>query len=149
MPVEERFTIAGILRTHASERPHAEMLIAGSERRTWLEEYQRACQVSHALEGDGVGRGDRIAFLDKNDLAYFDVLFGGAFIGAVNVAVNWRLASPEIAAVIDDCRASVLVIHPDYLGALASMESGLPHVRRIVVLDEGGAVEAADERALG
>ena len=103
--------------------------------------------MAHALEGEGLGRGDRVAFLDRNGLAYFDFLFGGSLIGAVNVAVNWRLAPPEIGAVIDDSGASLLVIHPDYAAALASMESGLPAVKRIVVL--GAESDVSDGRALG
>jgi long-chain acyl-CoA synthetase len=71
-------------------------------------------------------------------------------LGAVNVAVNWRLAPQEMAAVIDDAAASVLVVHGDYLSCLAGMASGLPAVRRIVVVGDpkehaevGGASDLA------
>jgi long-chain acyl-CoA synthetase len=91
-----------------------------------------------------------VAFLDRNGLAYFEVLFGGALAGAVNVAVNWRLAPAEMAAVIDDSQAAVLVVHPEFLPCLAAMESGLPCVTRVVVLgdakadaDVGGASDLA------
>ena len=94
--------------------------------------------------------GDRVAFLDRNGLEYFDVLFGGALGGAVNVAVNWRLAPTEMAAVIDDSRAKVLVVHPEFVPCLAAMKSGLPTVSRVVVLgdpkmdaDVGGASDLA------
>ncbi|MDE3087390.1 MAG: long-chain-fatty-acid--CoA ligase, partial [Acidobacteriota bacterium] len=83
-----------------------------------------------------VGTGDRVAFLDRNSIEHFEVLFGGALAGAVNVAVNWRLAPAEVAAVVDDARAAVLVVHPDYLPVLAAMESTLPSVRRVVVLGD-------------
>ena len=95
----------------------------------------RPC-VAGALLAEGVGAGDRVAMLDRNGLAYFEVLFGGALSGAVNVAVNWRLAPAEMAAVIDDSKATVLVVHPDFVPCLAAMESGLPCVRRVVVLGD-------------
>ena len=60
------------------------------------------CRVAQAMTCDGLGVGDRVAFLDRNGMAYFDFLFGGSLIGAVNVAVNLRLAPAEMAAVIDD-----------------------------------------------
>ena len=82
------------------------------------------------------GAGDRVAFLDRNGLEYFEVLFGGALGGAVNVAVNWRLAPAEMAAVIDDSKAAVLVIHPEFVPCLAAMDSGLPWVTRVVVLGD-------------
>jgi long-chain acyl-CoA synthetase len=90
--------------------------------------------VAQACRRDGLGVGDRLTFLDRNGAAYFDVLFGGAFIGAVNVAVNWRLAPNEMAAIIDDSTARILFVHTDYLAALEEMKSGLPAVERIVVL---------------
>ena len=88
----DRYTVAGLIRHLAQTQPDHEMLVAGEVRRTWAEEYQQACRVAQACRRDGVEVGDRLAFLDRNGVAYFDVLFGGAFLGAVNVAVNWRLA---------------------------------------------------------
>ena len=46
--------------------------------------------------------GDRVAFLDRNGIEYFEVFFGCALLGAVSVAVNWRLAPAEMAAIIED-----------------------------------------------
>jgi len=106
--MEERFTVAGLIRAHAAERPEAEMFVCGDERRSWGEQYRRSCRVAAALADEGVGAGGRVAFLDRNGLPYFDLLFGGALIGAVNVAVNWRLAPSEMAAVIEDSEATVL-----------------------------------------
>lgn len=123
--MQERFTIAGIIRTYAAERPDAEMLVCGDERRSWRQQYERSCRLAHALTDEGVGAGGRVSFLDRNGLAYFDVLFAGAFIGAVTVAVNWRLAPAEIAAVIDDSEATVLVLHREYVPALAAMRNDL------------------------
>jgi long-chain acyl-CoA synthetase len=127
------------------------MLVSGSVRRTWAEEYRRACQVAQACCRDGVGASDRVAFLDRNGLAYFDVLFGGALIGAVNVAVNWRLAPEEMAAVIADSTARILILHTDYLPAFSQMGSDLPAVRRVVIIgdaDEGGTAGCHDARAI-
>jgi long-chain acyl-CoA synthetase len=131
---QDRYTVAGLIRHLARVQPDHEMLVLGDERRSWRDEYEAACRVAQAADRDGLAVGDRIAFLDRNGIAYFDFLFGGSFIGAVNVAVNWRLAPSEMAAIIDDSAARVLAIHADYLPALAAMPGGLPSVRRIVVL---------------
>ena len=137
----DRYTVAGLLRHLARVQPDDEMLVEGAERRTWRDEYAMACTVAQAARRDGLGVGDRIAFLDRNGIAYFDFLFGGALIGAVNVAVNWRLSPIEMAAIIDDAAAPMLAIHTDYLPALAAMQSDLPSVRTIVVFgDDRGDV---------
>ena len=144
----DRYTVAGLMRHLARVQPDHEMFVAGDERRTWGEEYAAGCRVAQALVRDGLGVGDRVAFLDRNGIAYFDVLFGGSFIGAVNVAVNWRLAPSEMAAIIHDAKASLLVVHPDYLPALADMNHVLPSVRRIVVLHVSDTAGCADDRAV-
>ena len=134
--MDQRSTVAGMLRANAEAFGDRPMLHLDDRTVTWAEHYRRACAVAGALRDEGVGPGDRIAFLDRNGIEHFEVLFGGALAGAVNVAVNWRLAADEVAAVVDDARAAVLVVHPDYLHCLAAMESTLPLVRRIVVLGD-------------
>ena len=53
------------------------------------------------------------------------------------MAVNWRLAPPEMAAIIDDSAARILVVHGDYVPALALMPSALPRRwSEIVVVDD-------------
>jgi long-chain acyl-CoA synthetase len=145
-----QFTVAGMLRANVASVGDRPMFRAGGTTVTWAEHHRRASTVAQALLGDDLKPGDRVAFLDRNGLAYFEVLFGGALAGAVNVAVNWRLAPAEMAAVIDDSQATVLVIHPEFVPCLAGMESGLPAVRRVVVLgeakehaDQGGASDLA------
>ena len=133
----DRYTVAGLLRHLARHQPDDEMLVQGSARRSWSEEFDAACRVAQAAKREGLGVGDRIAFLDRNGIPYFDFLFGGSFIGAVSVAVNWRLSPAEMAAIIDDSGAPLLAIHADYLSALDDMASGLPSVRRIVVIGDG------------
>src|SRR5271157_5846165 len=145
---QDRYTVAGLIRHRSRLQPDHEMLVLGGERRTWSQEFDVACRVAQAAARDGLGVGDRIAFLDRNGIAYFDFLFGGSLIGAVNVAVNWRLAPAEMAAIIDDSGAPVLAVHPDYLGALADMPGGLPAVRRIVVLGDGDTASCPDRRAV-
>src|SRR5580704_13814131 len=102
-----------MMRSGAAEHPDRPMLTGsgpdGTIRTlTWAEEDARSSRVAQALAAAGVSQGDRVAFLDKNGLAYFDVLFGAAKINAVTVAVNWRLAAPEMAQIISDAGAVVL-----------------------------------------
>ncbi len=86
-----------MLRCWATDIPDAPMLTEGSTTLTWGEVYDRARRVSRALSTAGVVAGDRVAFLDRNGIEYFEVFFGCALLGAVSVAVNWRLAPAEMA----------------------------------------------------
>ena len=145
-----RSSVAGMFRANVADFGGKPMFRFQGATVTWAEHYRRACRVAQALLAEGVGIGDRVAFLDRNGLEYFEVLFGGSLGGAVNVAVNWRLAPAEMAAVIDDSRAKILVVDTEFVPCLAAMESGLPWVSRVVVLgdpkldgDVGGASDLA------
>ena len=83
--------------------------------------------MAAALAADGVGPGERVAFLDRNGIEFFEVFFGCALLGAVSVAVNWRLAPPEMAAIIEDAGATVLFYGPDYEVGRREFDAGGHH----------------------
>ncbi|MGO8872533.1 MAG: long-chain-fatty-acid--CoA ligase [Acidimicrobiales bacterium] len=128
-------TASGMLRTWARETPNAPMLTLGETTLTWAQVHERANRVSRALEREGVGPGDRVAFLDRNGIEYFEVFFGCALLGAVSVAVNWRLAPAEMAAIIEDAGASVLFYGSGYDAAVKELAPSVTCVRAWVPLD--------------
>ncbi len=99
------------------------MLTHGGITRTWAETYDRARRVARSLAEAGVEPGSRVAFLDRNSIEYFEVFFGCALLGAVSVALNWRLAPAEMAAIIEDAGAEVLIWSSDYDDAAAIIRS--------------------------
>src|SRR5262245_16691169 len=129
-----QWTLATIIRSQASARGDRPMITCGPRRLTYGEMYARSCRVAEALADEGVARQDRVAFLDKNGPEYFEVLFGGAKLNAVNVAVNWRLAPREMAYIVHDARAKVLVLGAAFAPHLDEIEASLPAVGTIVVI---------------
>ena len=65
-----------------------DMIVLGDDRVSWNEMQRRAGQVANALVADGVGSQDRVAFIDKNSVEFFEVVFGAAYVNGVTVAVN-------------------------------------------------------------
>jgi acyl-CoA synthetase (AMP-forming)/AMP-acid ligase II len=51
------------------------------------------------------------------------------------VAVNWRLAPPEIAFVLNDARAEVLFVGKEFFPVLEDLLPGLKDVRKVIALD--------------
>jgi long-chain acyl-CoA synthetase len=132
------FSIGGIVRGWGTQTPDAPALTLGDRTVSWGDVYARAQQVAGALAAAGVEADDRIAFLDKNSIEYFEVLYGGALLNAVNVAVNWRLAAPEVAQVVNDAAAKVLVASAEYLPVLDQVVGQLTTVKEVVVIGEDG-----------
>ncbi len=130
------FTLADISRRNAAERPNKTALIAGERSWTFAEMEEESCRVAHALQGAGVGKANRVAFLDRNVPEYFPILFGGAKMNSVSVAVNWRLAPPEMEFIINNAEALVLFVGDEFLDHLAKIE--LTTVTTVVVMGDPG-----------
>jgi long-chain acyl-CoA synthetase len=140
------WSVANTLRKQlAAGRGDTLMMICGDRRLTWAQMHERAGRVAQALLAEGVTAEDRIAFLDKNGPAYFEVLFGGGMINAVNVAINWRLAPPEIEYTVNDAEARVLFVGPEFVRAIEQIEGSLQTIKKIVVIGEHGRYESYED----
>ena len=58
----------------------------------------------------GVQRGDRVSLLAFNIPEYLIALFACARIGAILNPLNWRLAIPELAYIVQNAESSVLLV---------------------------------------
>jgi fatty-acyl-CoA synthase len=89
----------------------------------------------------GVQQGDRVAILAHNCIAYSDLLYGLAKIGAVFTPFNWRLTARELAYILEDCQPKVFVCGPEFSGLLQELLSSYP-VETIIAL-EGALIPGA------
>lgn len=52
---------------------------------------------------------DRIAILCRGRIEFFEFLFACAKIGAILVPLNWRMPAAELAPIVSDCGAKILI----------------------------------------
>ena len=124
MPVAQN-TIANIVRRFAAETSDSTAIKFGDRLMTWRELDERSSRVASALQGYGISNQDRVAFLAKNCLEYFEVSFGAAKLNAVVVAVNWRLTPAEITYIINDAGAQVLIVGRDFFDTVSVIRKEL------------------------
>ncbi len=142
-------SIAGVVRRGAASSPDSACLSQGGLTRTWVEVLDRAERVAAGLVTAGVGPQDRVAYLAKNDLAYFELCFGTSMVGGVSLGVNFRLAPPEMLQVLNHAEAKVLVIGVDFLEQLAAFEDELTSVTTIIVLGDSADPATPGDAAVG
>ncbi|GAA0348794.1 long-chain-fatty-acid--CoA ligase [Actinoallomurus spadix] len=130
--------LTGILRSRAAERPDATAFLYEGDRVTYAEFDRRVDQVAAALRASGVRPGDRVAVLDKNSLAHVELLFGAARAGAVQVPINYRLAADEVAYIVDNAKAPVLVVGQEFAPLLDAIADRLEHTGHLVVVGGTG-----------
>jgi long-chain acyl-CoA synthetase len=111
-------SIADGVRAHARERPEAVAFVVGDRRVTYAELDTESNRVACALQALGIGAQDRVGFLDKNGYEYFPLLIGAGKLNAVTVAVNWRLAPPEVAYILRHAGVKLLLVGAEFLGLI-------------------------------
>jgi long-chain acyl-CoA synthetase len=80
----------------------------------------RAAKVAGGLAAMGIGAGDTIAVLLRNDPVFFEISFGANLLGANVVPVNWHFRSEEALFVIADSGAKLIVAHEDLIPILGN-----------------------------
>lgn len=94
---------------------HVAGILRGDEFVDTEELNRRALKAASGLRSLGVGTGDRIGLLLRNDHEYFEAAMAAAAIGAAPVPINWHGSPEEVAYVVGDSSSRVLVAHADLL----------------------------------
>ncbi|TDZ61134.1 Long-chain-fatty-acid--CoA ligase FadD13 [Colletotrichum trifolii] len=96
---------------HARLRPTGLACIDLATNRRWTyselnADIQRATTV---LSAHSVRTGDRVATISANSVHQIILQQALTRMGAVHVPLNWRLARPELARLLDDCEPTLLL----------------------------------------
>jgi len=126
-----------ILAHWEATQPEVVAISYGGTDRAWSQLARRVRCNAAALRAAGLQAGDRIAVLDLNHPSCLELTLACAQVGTANAVVNFRLAPPEIVYVINDAKARLLFVGPEFVGAVDKLRAQLPTVERVIRI--GGA----------
>ncbi|HWA90725.1 MAG TPA: long-chain-fatty-acid--CoA ligase [Rhizomicrobium sp.] len=130
-------SVADISRVHAAERPDAVALDFRDRLTTYAQLDRRASQVAQGLIALGQAPCARVGYLGKNCDRFFEVLLGTFKARAVTVGVNWRLAAPEIAYVLNDAGCEVIFVGADFAQIVEKILPDCPKLKTVIAMDDG------------
>ncbi len=90
--------------------------------------------VAGALLRAGLRREERAAVLVLDQVEFPLVFFGAMKAGVVPVLLNTLLAAPVYETILKDCRAAILFVSAELLGAVLPAARACPDLREIVVI---------------
>jgi fatty-acyl-CoA synthase len=131
------------LERHAFMQPRAAALRFMGNTLTWADLRDRVAKIAGALSRRGVADGDRVMILMLNRTEFVESVLAANLIGAIAVPVNFRLTPPEIAFLVEDCEARVMITEP-VLAPVAAAVRGVTSVLGTIVV----AGDSADEGLL-
>jgi long-chain acyl-CoA synthetase len=143
------FRVADVVREAAATRGDHVAIRHRDRELTYSELDERSSRLAQALRAAGVGKETRVAYLDRTAPEIVELLFATSKLGAVTVPLNWRLAPPELAAVIADADPAVLIAGESYAGVAARnvIVVGPEYEQWLAAhepIDPGGRGEAGD-----
>ncbi|HWS74275.1 MAG TPA: long-chain-fatty-acid--CoA ligase [Quisquiliibacterium sp.] len=135
--MEYQMTALEAARLRARDRADKPAFITPTRTWTFAQTDAFSNRIAQGLLALGVGHGDRVAILTKQTVECLALMLAAQKIGAVCMPVNWRLAPPEIAYVVDHGEAKLLVADAEFLPAVAGLE--LAHVKLRLITDRAVA----------
>ena len=128
-----------ILAVHAEANPDGTAVIVdaaggGNPSATTFAELNKTVnRLAHALGTLGISRGERIVWCGPNSLEVLAVLHAARKAGLTAVPLSYRFTADEMAYVIDNSDATLVIVDAEQAPLLASVSQHLPKVRNFVV----------------
>ncbi len=132
---------------HAANKPdHPAVIMAGSgEQMTYGEMDLAANRFAQLLRAHGFAPDDAFAVLLENRIEYFTLVWGSQRAGTLLVPISTRLTAPEIAYILKDSGAKLLITSHAFDAVMPDIRASLPD---LPVLIAGGEGEDAFDAAL-
>ena len=128
----------------ARRYPDRKALHIGSGRRTYAELDRRVTLLTDALRRLGVRPGDRVAMLLRNRVEFVETLYACARLGAIAVPVNFRLVAAEVAYLLEDSGAAVLIVENELWDVGRAAIRELRCIPVVIANDDGLPADVID-----
>jgi long-chain acyl-CoA synthetase len=115
-------------------------VIAGDRTRDGAAIQERALRGVSALTALGVGDGDVVAIMLRNEPAFLEAMLIARLAGCYSCPINWHYKADEAGYVLRDCGARALIVHADLLHQI---DGGVPAECRVIVVAPSAETRAA------
>jgi fatty-acyl-CoA synthase len=106
--------LSSFIAFHARQTPERCALKYRGEEISYAAFDQRIRIVGGWLRSRGIGADDVVAVLMKNSAAFLDIAFAASHIGAIFLPINYRLAPDEIAYIVENAGARLLIADEEF-----------------------------------
>ena len=122
-------TLAVVIARNAAFAPDKAAIHFDGKTLSYAAFHQRIERAAYALATEyRIGLGDRVAILSQNRPDYLVLLYACARLGAILVPLNWRLAAPELAYMLDHSAPKLLVMEQAFAAVLADIAATKPRL---------------------
>jgi fatty-acyl-CoA synthase len=141
-------TVIDWIAHHAVTTPEktATIDLASGRRHSYAMMNDRVGRIAAFLLESGIEKGDRVGLIAMNSSDVLDIIFATWRVGAVHLALNFRLTAAELAFIIEDAEPKLVIADPAFTEMLNVLKADATGVRWIDSDGLGGDSEF--ERAI-
>jgi acyl-CoA synthetase (AMP-forming)/AMP-acid ligase II len=126
--VTRLLTLAESLAAHARTQPHKVGVRDSRRVLSYARWDERASRLANALLALGLAPGDRVALLAYNAIEWWEIYAALARAGLVAVPINFRLAGPEVAYIVQHAQARAAIVQEELRSLFDGIRAELPDV---------------------
>ena len=115
-------------------------VVSGERRLTYTEFGGRCERLAYGLTTEGVGPGDRVAYLSFNTNQLLEGYYGAPMIRAIVMPLNMRLTVVELAAILNHAQPRVLIYESDFALLAEQLRAACPVVHAWIEAGESSAL---------
>ncbi|MSO32581.1 MAG: acyl-CoA synthetase, partial [Ilumatobacteraceae bacterium] len=120
------FNLADLFEAAVDEWPDRDYIVDDRTRRTFAELDQRANQLAHYLQSQGVKAGDHVGIYALNRVEWVESLWAIFKIRAVWVNINYRYVEDELSYLFDNADLSYLIVEEEFAERARTVAPDLP-----------------------
>lgn len=122
----------------ADAQPDQIAVVLGDEEIRWRDLDDNAARLASVFATHGVSRGSRVAQLLYNDAAYLESVYALFKLRATPVNVNYRYLVNEVAYILNNSEAEVLVYHASLADRVEGLRELVPSLRMLICVNDVG-----------
>jgi long-chain acyl-CoA synthetase len=128
-------SIGQVLEKTARELPEKTAVVLGPHRVTYRQLDEGSNRIADALVKLGIRKGDHVALLLPCTPEWILNYFGAVKLGATVVPFDTRMKGQELAPLLRDCDARVLLTEEKFLSSLSPVLEGLLSTEQVIAID--------------
>ncbi len=131
------WNLADVFEAVADAVPERVALSQGDRRVVWRELDERASRLAAAFSALGLGPDSKVGLYLYNCNEYEETSLATFKMRGVHVNVNYRYLEDELAYLLDNADAEIVVFHGSLGDHIAAVRERCPSVRALVQVDDG------------
>ena len=141
--------IKNLLKTPRVYSPNREIIFQDKSRYDYRALYRRISRLAHVLVKAGVRQGDTVAVMEYDSHRYLEAFFAIPMLGSVIHTVNIRRSSDSLVHTLNHAGSAVIIANTEFLGTLNSIKDRLKHLKKIILIDDGGKTAETSLEVMG